>query len=121
MIKRQRGVSLMGLMMGCVVLVLVAVLGMKVAPSYIEYSSIKKAVTGISGEMRSATVADVRKAFDKRAQVDSIEVITGADLEVSKDGSDIVISFSYPKKIPLFGNVSILIDYAGSSGAGGAK
>ena len=115
MIRKQRGVSLMGLMMGCFLLVIVAVLGMKLAPSYIEYSSVKKAVSGIGSEMRGGTVGDVRKAFDKRAQVDSIEVIKGADLEVSKDGSDLVISFAYPKKIPLFGNVSILIDFAGSS------
>jgi hypothetical protein len=118
MIRQQRGVSLMGLLMGCVILVLAAVLGMKLAPSYIEYSSVKKAVLAIGAEMRGGTVADVRKAFDKRAQVDSIEVIKGADLDVSKDGSDIVVSFAYPKKVPLFGNVSILIDFAGSSAAG---
>ena len=121
MIRNQRGVSLMGLMMICVVLVLGAVLGMKLAPSYIEYSSVKKAVVGIGAEMRGGSVADVRKAFDKRAQVDSIAVITGADLDVSKDGSDLVISFAYPKKVPLFGNVSILIDFAGSSAPGGAQ
>jgi hypothetical protein len=121
MIRRQRGVSLMGLLMACIILVLVAVLGMKLAPSYIEYSSVKKAVIAIGAEMRGGTVADVRRAFDKRAQVDSIEVIKGSDLDVSKDGADIVVSFAYPKKIPLFGNVSILIDFAGSSAAGGAQ
>lgn len=121
MIRQQRGVSLMGMLMGCVVLVLGAVLGMKLAPSYIEYSSVKKAVAGISAELRGSTVADVRKAFDKRAQVDSIEVIKGSDLDVSKDGTDLVISFAYPKKIPLFGNVSILIEFAGSNAAGGAQ
>lgn len=121
MIKRQRGVSLTGLMMGCVVLVLVAVLAMKVSPAYIEYASIKKAVSAIGAEMRGGTVADVRKAFDKRAQVDRIESIKGADLDVSKDGADIVVSFAYPKKVPLSGNISILIDFAGSSAASGAK
>ncbi len=118
MIRQQRGVSLMGLLIACIILVLGAVLGMKLAPSYIEYSSVKKAVTAIGTEMRTGTVADVRNAFDKRAQVDSIEVIKGADLDVSKDGPDIVVAFAYPKKVPLFGNVSILIDFAGSSAAG---
>jgi len=121
MIKNQRGVTLMGLMMICVVLVLAAVLGMKLWPSYMEYSAAKKAVIAIGSDMRGGTVADVRKAFDKRAQIDGIEVIKGADLDVSKDGADIVISFAYPKKIPLFGNVSLLIDFAASSAPGGAQ
>jgi hypothetical protein len=118
MIRKQRGVSLMGLMMICIVLIFGALLGMKLAPSYIEYSSVKKAVLAISGEMKGGTVADVRKAFDKRAQVDSIEVIKGSDLDVSKDGADLVISFAYPKKIPLFGNISILIEFAGGNATG---
>ena len=115
MIKNQRGVSLMGLMMICVVLVLAAVLGMKLWPSFMEYSAAKKAVIAIGSEMRGGTVADVRKAFDKRAQVDDINVISGKDLEISKEGNDVVVAFSYPKKISLFGNVSIYFDFSGSS------
>src|SRR5579871_5844697 len=103
MMRKQRGVSLFGLLVGAVILVFVALLGLKVAPAYIEYFAVKKAVTGIvaSGEAKG-TVLDVRKAFDKRADIDSISVISGADLDVSKDGGDVVISFSYPKKVPLF-------------------
>ena len=89
---------------------------MKIAPAYIEYLNVKKAVTGIvqSGETRG-TVADIRKAFDKRTQVDDIAVLTGQDLEITKEGNDVVVSFAYPKKITLFGNVSLLIDFAGAS------
>ena len=76
----------------------------------------KKAVTGIvqGGETRG-TVADIRKAFDKRTQVDDITVLTGQDLEITKEGNDVVVSFAYPQKITLFGNVSLLIDFAGAS------
>jgi hypothetical protein len=115
---KQRGVSMMGLLIGAAILIAVALLGMKVAPAYIEYFSVKKAVVGIvqSGDARG-TVADVRRAFDKRAQVDDIAVITGADLEITKEGGEVVIAFSYPKKIPLFGNVSLYFDFAGASNA----
>jgi len=37
------------------------------------------------------------------------------DLEVTKEGNDIVVSVAYPKRIPLFGNVSLVIDFAASS------
>jgi hypothetical protein len=115
--KRQKGVSLSGLLIVCVILVLVALLGLKVGPPYLEYLQIKKAISGIveSGEVRSATVLDVRKAFDRRAQVDDITSIGGGDLEITKEGGEVVISFAYPKKVPLFSNVSLLFDFAGSS------
>jgi Domain of unknown function (DUF4845) len=114
--RKQFGVSMIGVLFISIGLVLVAVGGMKVAPAYIEYMSVKKAVAGIvqGGEARG-TVADIRRAFDKRAQVDDINVISGKDLEISKEGNDVVVAFSYPKKIPLFGNVSIYFDFSGSS------
>ncbi len=116
--RRQRGLSIVSLLLGCVVLVIVALVGIKVGPAYMEYATVKKDVAALvqSGEARTASVAEIRKAFDRRAQVDDITAITSQDLDISKDGSDVVISFSYPKKVPLFSNVSLLIEFAGSSG-----
>ncbi len=108
---------MISLLLIVVVIVIGAIGGMKVAPAYLEFYSVKKAVTAIAqgGDMRSATVADVRKAFDRRAEIDNITVIGGPDLDISKEGGDIVISFAYSKKVELFKNVSLLIEFAGSS------
>ena len=115
--KRQAGVSLVMLLVACIVLALGAVAGMKVGPAYMEYAQIKKAVADIvqSGEARTASVAEVRKSFDRRAQINDISVITGQDLDISKDGGNVVISFAYPKKVPLFSNMSLLIEFEGST------
>ncbi len=116
--KSQSGLSMTTLLLACVVLAIVALAGMKVGPAYMEYATIKKDVASIiqSGEARTASVADIRKSFDRRAQVDDISSITAQDLDISKDGGDVVIGFSYQKKVPLFSNVSLLIEFSGSSG-----
>jgi hypothetical protein len=36
---------------------------------------------------------------------------------VTKDRGNVVIAFAYEKKVPLFSNISLVIDFAGSSGA----
>lgn len=115
--KHQRGVSLSGLLMWAVILVVVAVFGMKVVPVVIEYQKIVQNLKAMSsgGQLNGATVSDVRKAFERRADVDSISAITAADLEISKEGNDVVISFAYAKKIPLGGPVSLYIDFKGSN------
>lgn len=61
------------------------------------------------------SVQQIRADFDKYLEVNYVEGISGADLDISKEGGKIVVSFEYEKRIPLFANVSLLIDFKGSS------
>lgn len=113
---KQRGVSLSGLLFWGIVVALVAVLGMRVAPSAIEYYKILKDVKAAASNLPAdATVADVRKSFAKYAEVDHISDIRPDELDISKENGRVVIAFAYEKRIPLFANVSLLINYQGSS------
>jgi hypothetical protein len=120
--NKQRGVSFLVVFLIGVVLALGAVGAMKVGPAYSEFMTAKKAIVAIAaGEGRTGGVTDIRKAFDRRAAVDNITVLTAAELEIGKDGGEVIISFAYAKKIPLFANVSLVIDFAASTGAGADK
>lgn len=113
---KQFGISLGGLMMGAIVFIVAAMLGLKLAPSYIEFFAIKKAVNAIAAEKRGGgTVAEIRKSFDARAAVDDIASVKGSDLEVTKDGSELVIVAAYRKEIPLFAGMGIYIEFRASS------
>lgn len=113
--KHQRGVALSGLLFWSVVLVLVAVLGMKVTPTVIEYYKIKKDCKAVVAQVgKEATVADVKTAFNRFAEIDMLD-FKADQLDISKEVGQIVISFAYEKRIPLFANVSLLIDYQGST------
>lgn len=113
--RYQRGFTLSGLIFWSFVLFFVLVLGMKVAPSAIEYFKISKDIKAVaSASPPDATVSDVRKSFDKYAEVDHLD-FKGNQLDISKEGGRIVIEFQYEKRIPLFYNVSLIIDYKGST------
>ncbi|HYT84820.1 MAG TPA: DUF4845 domain-containing protein [Burkholderiales bacterium] len=113
--RNQRGITVLGMLGIGIIIVFVAIGGLKIAPAYIEYFTVKKAIVGVAQTTGKGTVGEVRQAFDRRAQIDDIDVISGKDLEITKEGNDIVISFAYPKRIPLFGNVSVVIEFAASS------
>jgi len=116
--KNQRGVALSGLLFWGIVFAMVALLAIKVAPTSIEYYKILKDIKATAGSVQQgATVPEVRNAFSKYAEVDHIKDFSPSDLDISKDGGQVVISFAYEKKIPLFGPVSLLIEYSGSSAA----
>jgi hypothetical protein len=100
-----------------VIIALLAVLGMKVSPHVIEFYKVRNAIKAIAndGSVSAGTVSDVRKAFDRRANTDYIETIRGSDIDVTKEGNSLVLSVSYSRQIPLFGPVSLLIDFEGAS------
>lgn len=113
--KHQRGIALSGLIFWCVVVTLVAVLGMKVGPEYLNYFNVLKAVKTVAAASSGKTVTEIRNAYGKQVDVGYLKTVEPADLDISKDGNDIVISFSYEARVPLFANISLLIDFQGSS------
>jgi len=113
--NRQRGVSLGGLMVVLTLLIIVGLLALKTIPAYLEYGAIKKAVVSIAAEKSGAGVADIRKAFDARAAIDDFTAVKGADLEVTKEGGQIVINVAYRKEVPLFMNIGIYWDFVANS------
>lgn len=112
--RRQRGLSLIGLLVFGLLAVLVVVLGMRVLPTVLEYNSIRRAVGAVATSGATGTV-EIQKAFDRQAAIDDIVSITGRDLVIERDGQLVMISFRYEKRIPLFGPASLLLDYEGSS------
>ena len=112
----QRGVALSGLLFWSFVIVMVAVLGMKVFPSVMEYSKVLKNSKTVAAQApQGASVAEVKAAFNKYADVDYL-TFSADQLDITKENGQIVISFEYEKRIPLFYNVSLVIDYKGSTG-----
>ena len=114
--NRQYGISLIGLIFWLVVLIVAALLGMKLVPAYIEYGTAKSAIEAIARDRSAGTPAEVRRAFESRAAIDNINVIKASDLDVTKQGNEMVIGFSYRKEVPLVANVGVYMDFAASTG-----
>jgi hypothetical protein len=114
--NKQTGLTLSGLLATLAVVVVLGVFGLKLIPSYIEYAKSKAAIVAIAGDRsKSSSVNEIRKAFDARANIDDISAVKASDLEVTKEGNDVVISFSYRKEIPIAGNVGLYVDFAARS------
>jgi hypothetical protein len=111
--KRQRGLSLIGLLFWAVLVAMVALVVIRVLPTVNEYTTIQRAVKKIAQES-PATVAEARKAFERQKDIEySISSIGPQDLQVTKENDKVVIRFDYNKEIPLFEPVYLLIKYSG--------
>jgi sensor histidine kinase regulating citrate/malate metabolism len=113
--SRQRGISFLTLVFILAVLGALGAVGLQTLPSFLEYQASLKAINKAKDE---ATVASVRAAFDRYAQVDDIASIRGRDLEVTKNGDQVVVSFNYQKEFHLVGPAWLILKYAGTSHPG---
>lgn len=98
---RQRGLSFIGVIFIGLFAVAAFAIGGQSVPIFLEYQSIQKAAAKAARE--GSTVPDVRAIFDKAAAIDDISSVAGKDLDVTKRGDKIVVSFKYAREIPLAG------------------
>lgn len=115
--NKQRGVSLTGLLMGSVVVILVALLSLKLVPAYVHNSQIAQIFQAMAADpaLAGASIRDIKDSYFKRAMVNDIKDITAEDIEIENDNGVLSLSASYSVKIPLFGNITLVLDFNPSS------
>jgi hypothetical protein len=111
--NRQRGLSLVGLLFIGIIVVALLMLGAKLVPAVVEYIAIERAVQKIKNEAN--TVGEIRSAFDRHATIDDIKSISSRDLDITKEGDKIVISYAYTYNVPILDNVRLVIDFSGTT------
>jgi len=113
---QQRGISIIGFLFVAAVVVACAMIGFRVAPAYIEYYSVQRALQQSLEDTKDfQTPAELRRTFQKYADSGYIESVRGADIEVQKVGNEIVASASWTRKLHLVSNVSLFLEFEASA------
>lgn len=111
--KKQVGATLLGMLFVGGAIVFVALIAMKLFPAYQEFFSVKTVIRTMNKESLSAlTKKEIQDSFNKRADTGYITVIKGSDLTIDKNSAgETVVSAQYQVTTPLFGNISVLMDF----------
>lgn len=110
--RAQRGMTFIGMLFTAAVIGSVMIVGAQVVPTYTEYLAIQRAAKKAS---EGATVAQVRDIFQRQADIDDFTSVKANDLEITKKGDQVVVSFAYQREIPLVGPAYLVMKYQGSS------
>lgn len=112
----QQGLSLMSVLIVGAIAAFVLLIGFRAVPAITEYMAVKGIVRAVALEGdNGASIADMRRSFDRRSQIDDVSSVVGADLHIVKSGGKTEISADWARKVPVAGNVSLLIDFSVSS------
>jgi hypothetical protein len=112
---RQGGFTLFGLLFWAIAIGFLGYLAIRVVPTVNEYLTIQSLVNKVA-EAPPASVPEIRSAFDRYREIEySVKSIAGKDLDISKEGNRVVITFAYEKEVPLGGPAYLLLKYRGRS------
>ena len=114
--EKQRGVTISGFIFFAVLAIIVAVFALRVVPAYIEYWSVKKVLATMANEpnFKDMTVAEIRKSFARRAQIDDIGSVTADDLDIERDRDHVVVGVKYQRKVHMVAQISACMDFEAS-------
>jgi hypothetical protein len=107
----QRGLSIIGFLFVAAVLIVVALVGFRVFPSYVEYFTVQKALEASLADQSNQTPQDLRRSLERRLSADYVDAVRASDLTVSKEGNNIVASLAWQKTLHIVANASILLEF----------
>lgn len=114
---RQQGMSLIGMLIVGSLLAFALLVAFRTVPAVTEYLAVKRIVTVVAEEGNNgASVADMRRGFDRRAQIDDVSSVRGSDLRIYRQGNQVMVEVAYERKVPVAGNVSLLFDFHAAAG-----
>ena len=110
--QRQRGLSIVGFIFVAAMAMLAVMIGFRMVPAYIEWYTVKKVMADtLRTSKEGFTLYQFRRDFDLKASADYIDSVRGADIEVTKEGNQLVATASWQRVLHLVGNVSLLLDF----------
>lgn len=103
----------LGILFQILVVFCLGYIGLKSFPIYSESLKIARTVKKISGDGLRSEI-DIQAAFDRAAVIEDIHTIAGKDLVIDVSGPKARVSYSYAKKLPLGGPMSLLFEFEGN-------
>ena len=123
-IRRQRGVTFLGWLFLLIPVAVVVYAGIRLTPVYLNYMRVARSLDQTAS---SVTVAEggpvdrqsIINALSRHFEVESIDFPSVKDITIQRDGTSWALEAKYQDTAPLFGNVSLLIDFDKVSYIGG--
>ena len=116
MIKRQRGVTFIGWLFLLIPVAILGYVGIRLVPIYLNYMRVAQSVTQTATELKTEepatmTAQSIRSTLGKHFDIESITFPDVKDVSITRDGSGWTIEAKFEDTAPLFGNISMVVDF----------
>ena len=121
---RQRGITLIGWLVLLTPFALVVYACSRLVPVYLNYLDVSQTLDQVASEYRAggaSSVSQIRESIEKHFVIDEVNYPTAEQIMITRDGAGWHLEAAYDDYAPLFGPVSIQVqfDKTATIGSGG--
>ena len=111
--KNQQGLGFMPLVFTVTLLFIVISIVFKIAPAYLNHSKVVAMLEQLKQEAtgEKKTESEIKASLTKRININNIDDITQGDIAVNKQGNAFKVLINYEVVKPIYGNLSVLIEF----------
>ena len=121
MLKKQRGVTVIGWILLLIPIAVCEYAGIRLAPTYMTYGKVARVMEQTAKESSGETSQLlIRTALEKRLDIEIIEFPDTKDFVIRREGQSWVIEIAYEDPVPFFGNVTLVPKFEKSVRIGSA-
>lgn len=111
--QRQSGMSIPGMLIIAIMAGFYVICGIKMAPKYYEYYSVKDIISKVSAEYQpgTTTIGQVRRSIDKLFNTNQIYGLKVQDIEIYRKGGKTFIDARYEARLPVAGRIDMVLSF----------
>ena len=111
--SRQRGATLLGMLVIIAILGFALYGGIRLTPVFFEYMAVVRALEQTAKDHADSQTSpnELRNSLDRRWTVEDIRSLQPKDIEIKKAGSGWTMRAWYRAEAPFIGNVSLVADF----------
>jgi hypothetical protein len=116
MFRRQRGVTFIGWLFLLIPVAILGYVAIRLVPIYLNYMRVAQSVQQTATDMKADDAATltpqlIRSTLGKHFDIESITFPDVKDVTVTRDGTGWTIEAKFEDTAPLFGNMSLVVDF----------
>jgi hypothetical protein len=113
MMRKQQGMTLIGMLIVAGFVGLFVLAGIRLAPVYIEYMAVSKALDSARDELggTAPTPQNIRTLLSRRFDVDDVTSITAKDVDIARISDGYKVQAKYQAQAAYIANVSLMAEF----------
>lgn len=111
--RRQSGMSMLGMLAIAVMVGFFAMCGLRIAPSYFEYLTVKDLITKVATEhgAETKTARELRRSISTNLNTNQVYGMSAKDVEIYRKEGKMFIDANYEARIHVMGRIDAVMSF----------
>ena len=112
-LKKQQGVSKLGLLVMFFLVAVFLTAGLKVVPIYIDHNLIVGICDKLieTGEAENMTITDIRLRVSRTLRINNVRGFDLNSITLRRENSQAIITVAYERRVELFANLDVIAKF----------